>query len=150
MRFFTGKWVKLDLFYVPLPYFKHLLSITCCIPYNFKETTHLRQPIFTDNTLRVSYRTEDVDNVLTALQEQSREQVITRRVHGQGPEYEGMNADDALALAKSRAQTSYTLRSRTVTEIDISEKREFEMIWWPNLYSKNGHGKLTLRLFIQT
>ena len=26
--------------------------------------------------------------------------------------------------------------------------REFEVIWWPDLISVNGHGKLTLRFYI--
>ena len=148
-----GRWVKLDLFYVPLVYFKHLLATTKCVPHSAKETSHFRAPVLTDSTRRISYRSHDAEHILQALQQQNKLEVKTRATHGQqAQEMTGLSAREKLSLAKAKAaQPGGFIRTvNSVSEIDISEpSRKLEMIWWPTLYNNMQYGKLTLRLFVQ-
>lgn len=59
-----------------------------------------------------------------------------------------LTAQQALQVAKERARSkkSSTLPTRQI-EIVVGNGREFEVIWWPDLFSDNRHGKLTLQIY---
>ena len=111
--------------------------------------------MFTDSSLRISYRTNDKETLLSAFEEQGTFSVKTRNVIGPAQDQpRPVNAADALAWAKSRARetgrgSNIVRPARRVSEMEIGESREFEMFWWPSLYTKSNYGKLTLRLFVQ-
>ena len=105
--------------------------------------------MFSQASLRISYRTNDIHQVLNALSEQTKHNVETRAVQGQIPPQS--TAGEALAWAKARATQGggHALMSRRISEVVINASREFELIWWPELYSDRGFGKLSLRFFVQ-
>ena len=64
-----------------------------------------------------------------------------------------LTAQQALQAAKERARSkkSSTIPTRQI-EIVVGNgegraTREFEVIWWPDLFSDNRHGKLTLQIY---
>ena len=76
----------------------------------------------------------------------------TRALHGQTQHPPRLTAEDALAWARARANQGgghALISARRISEVVISASREFELIWWPELYSNQGFGKLSLRFFVQ-
>ena len=64
-----------------------------------------------------------------------------------------LTAQQALQAAKERARSkkSSTIPTQQI-EIVVGNgegraTREFEVIWWPDLFSDNRHGKLTLQIY---
>ena len=58
----------------------------------------------------------------------------------------------AIALAKAQASGSASLQQPTCRASQIISEgeasREFELIWWPDLFSRQERGKLTLRYYV--
>ncbi|KAL9961669.1 hypothetical protein ACROYT_G030661 [Oculina patagonica] len=68
------------------------------------------------------------------------------------PRNEPQNARQALELAKEKARNrteTATMQIEMVVGLGKGRaSREFEVIWWPDLFSSASHGKLTLTFYV--
>ncbi|KXJ09655.1 hypothetical protein AC249_AIPGENE11458 [Exaiptasia diaphana] len=142
-----AKWYHMDFPHVPEEYLCHLQKKMCiCGPNTVKETRHVKFPVWTENTLKISYKTLNKVNFRAAMEEQSEVPIYFvmafRGVTEVDPEATShLRGRDALEAAKEGlVSTVPTKRS----EIKIEEgegraTRECEL---------TSYGKLTIRIYI--
>ena len=123
-----------------------------------REKRHLRFPVWQEKAKVFHYRDHDLNDIVTAFSQQRAVPLKLKKTYQGEKEVaersEAQNARETLQAAKERA------RGRTVN-VSPSMKiqmvvgpgegratREFEIIWWPELFSNPNHGKLTLRFYI--
>ena len=123
-----------------------------------REKRHLRPPVWREKSNVVHYRDHDLDDTVNALGQQSAVPLKLKKTYVGNKEVEEkiepQNAREALEAAKERARrgtanVSPTMKIQMVVGPGEGRlTREFEVIWWPELFSSTNHGKLTLRLYI--
>ena len=123
-----------------------------------REKRHLRPPVWREKSNVFHYRDHDLDDTVNALGQQSAVPLKLKKTYVGNKEVEEkiepQNAREALEAAKERARrgtanVSPTMKIQMVVGPGEGRlTREFEVIWWPELFSSTNHGKLTLRLYI--
>ena len=123
-----------------------------------REKRHLRPPVWREKSNVFHYRDHDLDDTVNALGRQSAVPLKLKKTYVGNKEVEEriepQNAREALEAAKERARrgtanVSPTMKIQMVVGPGEGRlTREFEVIWWPELFSSTNHGKLTLRLYI--
>lgn len=123
-----------------------------------REKRHLRPPVWREKTNVFHYRDYDLSDIVTALCQQSAVPLKLKKTYLGNKEVEERNkpqtAKEALETAKERAKrgtakVSPTLKIQMVVGPGEGRlTREFEVIWWPELFSSTNHGKLTFRFYI--
>ena len=124
-----------------------------------RRMNHLRPPMIKESTLRYSYKTTNIETLKDLLTEQKRVPLqMTCSFMNRQPVDSEEDIDPALdplaaiVAAKQRARQPYARRitsrsSVVVADVQGRSKREFELQWWPRLYSGK-YGKLTLRFYV--
>ena len=123
-----------------------------------REKKHLRPPVWREKSNVFHYRDHDLDDIVNALGQQSAVPLTLKKTYVGNKEVEEriepQNAREALEAAKERARrgtanVSPTMKIQMVVGPGEGRlTREFEVIWWPELFSSTNHGKLTLRFYI--
>ena len=123
-----------------------------------REKKHLRPPVWREKSNVFHYRDHDLDDTVSALGQQSAVPLTLKKTYMGNKEVEERieppNAREALEAAKERARrgtanVSPTMKIQMVVGPGEGRlTREFEVIWWPELFSSTNHGKLTLRFYI--
>ena len=122
-----------------------------------REKKHLRPPVWREKSNVFHYRDHDLDDIVNALGQQSAVPLTLKTYVGNKEveeRIEPQNAREALEAAKERARrgtanVSPTMKIQMVVGPGEGRlTREFEVIWWPELFSSTNHGKLTLRFYI--
>lgn len=121
-----------------------------------RDVKHRRQPIIKRNTRHLSYKVYNEESFRRLLEEQDDLQykpAALFRNDEEVPDISEMGVGEALAFAKQRAKGKVARpTNRSLIEIGIGKgrrTREFELIWWPSLYSRSQYSKLTIRFFIR-
>ena len=123
-----------------------------------REKKHLRPPVWREKSNVFHYTDHDLDDIVNALGQQSAVPLTLKKTYEGNKEVEEriepQNAREALEAAKERARratanVSPTMKIQMVVGPGEGRlTREFEVIWWPELFSSTNHGKLTLRFYI--
>ena len=121
-----------------------------------KEKRHLRPPVWKETSLVLSYKTFEMDDVLAALSGLSGVELVTRRsfLGDREVSTEHLRGKYALEAAKARAHgraghVTPTLQAELLVGYGEGRAtREFELIWWPEMFSCSGNGKLVLRFYV--
>lgn len=111
-----------------------------------KERPHWKPPVWKQSAKQLSWKCYDINEVKAALDRSSTPLVLSKAFNGQEEVAEFPTAQvsgiQAIALAKARARggnqsnVSPTCRASLVIEHGEGRAtREFEIIWWPDLYS---------------
>ena len=145
-------------------YFQHLLFKLGSPPlHRVRDAKHYKQPIFHESTRSFSYRVYDMEMLILMLAEQDVVQFKTSAAfrHGIEVSFERFTStNEAVDAAKRRAFSCFTSSTAqrqsptSLSEMVVSvgegrATRELELIWWPNMYRRNGdYGKLTVRFFV--
>ena len=155
-----GKWCRVDTFDVPEEYFKALLGDLSNVFLNSaREKRHFRYPVLKDITRVLHFRTYDVDHIVTALGEQSGFKLYLKKTYLGNKEVtsaECSTEDGRTAHQRAKARAHGQAAKRTPTlqiQIVVGRRegratREFELIWWPEMFSASLHGKITLRFYV--
>ena len=155
----SGKWCRVERYYVPETYIQALLaSMPNAFINSARERRHLRPPVWREKSRVFHYKDHEVNDVISALSYQSSVPLELKKSYRGNMEVAASNelltAQQALQAAKERARSkkSSTIPTRQI-EIVVGNgegraTREFEVIWWPDLFSDNKHGKLTLRFYV--
>ena len=122
-----------------------------------REKRHLHPPVWREKSRVFHYKDHEVNDVISALSYQSSVPLELKKSYRGNMEVAASNelltAQQALQAAKERARSkkSSIIPTRQI-EIVVGNgegraTREFEVIWWPDLFSDNRHGKLTLQIY---
>lgn len=156
---FSGKWCRVERHYVPEDYVQVLLAD---MPNAFinraREKRHLRPPVWREKSKVFHYRDHYLNDVISALGKQSAVPLTIKKSYlGDkeiAPRNEPQDAHQALEQAKEKARNKIINNTSTM-QIEMvfglgkgRASREFEVIWWPDLFSSASHGKLTLRFYV--
>lgn len=104
------------------------------------------------------HRDYHIRDVVAALEKRSGMTLNLKKSYLGGKEITGSNQEqrgrDTLEAAKAKAH-SHTANQTPMQHIQIvvghgegRATREFELIWWPEMFSSSKHGKLTLRFYV--
>lgn len=153
-----GKWCRVERFDVPEEYVQVLLAdMPNAFLNSTRERRHLRPPVWKDTTKVMHYRTYEIGDIVAALGQRSGVTLHLKKSYLGEKEVSECPKDDgrtALEVAKAKAHGRATNRSPTLQiQIVIGRgegraTREFEIIWWPEMFSTSNHGKLTLRFYV--
>jgi len=153
-----GKWCRIDRFDVPEEYVQVLLAdMPNAFLNSTRERRHLRPPVWKDTAKVMHYRTYEIEDIVAALGQRSGVILHLKKTYLGEKEVSECPKDDgrtALEVAKAKAHGQATNRSPTLQiQIVIGRgegraTREFEIIWWPEMFSTGNHGKLTLRFYV--
>ncbi|PFX14659.1 hypothetical protein AWC38_SpisGene21173 [Stylophora pistillata] len=154
----AGKWCRVERYYVPETYIQALLArMPNAFLNSAREKRHLRPPVWREKSKVFHYRDHEVNDVISALSQSSVPLQLKKSYRGDtevNASNELLNAHQALQAAKERARgkKSSTIPTQHI-EIVVGNgegraTREFEVIWWPDLFSGTRHGKLTLRFYV--
>lgn len=156
---FSGKWCRVDRYYVPEKYVQTMLAgMPNAFLNSAREKRHLRPPVWREKSKVFHYRDHELNDVISALGEQSTVPLTLKKSYLGDKEVaesnEPQTARQALQAAKERARSKTANKTPTM-QIQIvvghgegRATREFEVIWWPDLFSGTTHGKLTLRFYV--
>ena len=155
---FSGKWCRVERFHVPEKYVQALLAdMPNAFINSAREKRHFRPPVWREKAKVYHYRDYEINDVISALGQQSAEPLKLKRSYLGDNEVstrnEPRNARQALQEAKEKAR-SKTIKTPSIQiEIVVGHgegraTREFEVIWWPDLFSGTGYGRLTLRFYV--
>ena len=100
-----------------------------------------------------------MSDIVTALGERSGVNLNLKRTYAGDKEVGEssipLTAREALEAAKTRARGAVTGSQSPTMQLQVivgrgegRATREFEMTWWPELFSNRDHGKLTLRFYV--
>ena len=106
----------------------------------------------------ISWKCFEMDDVRAIFDESSTPLAMAKAFNGQQEVDENVLArlrgSPAIALAKAQASGSASLQQPTcrasliISEGEGRASREFELIWWPDLFSRQERGKLNLRYYV--
>jgi len=124
-----------------------------------REKRHLRPPVWREVSKVLHYIDFYIADVVTALGERSGVPLTLKRTYTGDKEVEEsrspLNGREALEAAKARARGGVTSRQSPTMQLQVIVRRgegratrEFEIIWWPELFSNSNHGKLSLRFHV--
>lgn len=153
-----GKWCRVDRYDVPEEYLQALLAdMPNAFINSIREKRHLRPPVWRETSKVLSYRDYHISDLVDALQKRSGVKLHIKKAYLGDKESAFTDEQDgrtALEAAKARAHARTANKSPTL-QIQIvvgrgegRATREFELLWWPEMFSTNRHGKLTLRFFV--
>lgn len=154
-----GKWCRVERYDVPEEYFQYMLAD---MPHAFinsiREKRHLRPPVWRETSKVLSYRDYHISDVVDALEKQSGLKLHIKKAYLGDKEItactEEQDGRTELEAAKAQAHIRTASKSPTLQiQIVIGRgegraTREFELIWWPEMFSSSRHGKLALRFFV--
>ena len=99
-----------------------------------------------------------MDEVRAVFDESSIPLAMTKAFNGQQEVDDNpltsLRGSSAIALAKAQASRSASCQQPTcrasliISEGEGRASREFELIWWPDLFSHQERGKLTFRYYV--
>ena len=122
-----------------------------------REKRHLRPPVWKELSRVLHFRTYEIEDLNTALGKQSGITLNLKKTYLGDKEVTARSNEGgrtALEIAKARAHgqsASMLLTLQVQIVVGRGEgraTREFELIWWPELFSTSKHGKLTLRFYV--
>lgn len=125
-----------------------------------KQACHWRQPVWKKTATKISYKCYDIEEVRAALNQHTVIPLLENKAFDGDEEIEDLpplTGREAIALAKARVrgdQSQVVRRSPTCRSSLIvgpgegRATREFEVLWWPDLYSSTYHGKITFRYYV--
>ena len=106
----------------------------------------------------ISWKCFEMDEVRAAFEESSIPLTMTRAFHGQeevdDTSVSSLRGASAIVHAKAQASGSVSYKQPTCrASLIIGEgqgraSREFELIWWPDLFSQQDHGKVSFRFYV--
>lgn len=147
----SGKWCRVERFDVPEEYLRNLLSDMPGASLNtIEERRHWRPPIWKPQSKVLCYRSHDIEDVFSAFGKQSAVNLCGRKATDSAP----LRGRQALEAAKARSQFGSANRSptsRSELVVGYGEgrmTREFDLLWWPELFSNGNRGKLVIRFYI--
>lgn len=154
-----GRWCRVERFYVPEGFIQNLLTdMPNAFLNSAGEKRHLRPPVWRETSRVFHYRNYDINDLVTAFTESGSEPLKLDKTYLGDKEVaeKSMPLDgrEALEAAKQRARSGMTIKSPTLQlQIVVGRgqgraTREFEIIWWPGLFTSSTHGKLTLRFYV--
>lgn len=144
---------------MPQSYFEALLAdMPNAFPNSVRDKRHLRPPVWKETCQVLHFRDYHIRDVVAALEKRSgitlhlkKSYLGEKEITGSTQEQRGR---DALEAAKAKAH-SHTANQTPTQHIQIvvghgegRATREFELIWWPEMFSSSKHGKLTLRFYV--
>ena len=164
-----SKWVKIDLIMVPNAFFKSLLlSMGLTKPFSAREARH-PPPLKMELSTALYYNVYDISvltNVFAAILPLKTKAYFRCNQEVQAPQSgSNLTAQEKIALARQRAGARWGSTSDGST-VDFSEKptsrrqlkceegewprtREFQVIWWPNVFAHSNFGHLRLRFYLE-
>ena len=160
----SAGWQQLHEMHVRKAHFQHLLfKLGNPQLHQVRDVKHFKHPIFHESTRRFSYRIHNLDMLRNALAEQDVAELQSSAAfrHGVQVNFQHFTSTEAaVEAAKQRAFSRFTglpaerqtPTSRSEMVVSVGEgrlTRELELIWWPNIFRRNGSfGKLTVRFFV--
>ena len=160
----SAGWQQLHEMHVRKAHFQHLLfKLGNPQLHQVRDVKHFKHPIFHESTRRFSYRIHNLDMLRNALAEQNVAELQSSAAfrHGVQVNFQHFTSTEAaVEAAKQRAFSRFTgspaerqtPTSRSEMVVSVGEgrlTRELELIWWPNIFRRNGSfGKLTVRFFV--
>ena len=144
---------------MPQSYFEALLAdMPNAFPNSVRDKRHLRPPVWKESCQVLHYRDYHIHDVVPALEQRSGITLNLKKSYLGDKEITASTQEqtgrDALEVAKARAH-SHTANQTPTQHIQIvvgygegRTTREFELIWWPEMFSSSKHGKLTLRFYV--
>lgn len=154
----SGKWCRVERYHVPEDHFQALLAdMPNAFINSARDKRHLRPPVWKEISRALHYRSYEIEDVVAALGERSGVTLCLKKTYlgdKEVPECTKEDGRTALEKAKARAHGQTANMSPTL-QIQIvvgrgegRATREFELIWWPEMFSSSKHGKLTLRFYV--
>ena len=155
----SGKWCRVERYDVPQRYFEALLAdMPNAFPNSVRDKRHLRPPVWKETCQVLHYRVYHIRDVVAALEQRSGITLKLKKSYLGDQELTGSTQEqtgrDALEAAKAKAH-SHTANQTPTQHVQIvvgygkgRATREFELIWWPEMFSSSKHGKLTLRFYV--
>ena len=153
-----GKWCRVERFDVPEDYVQVLLAdMPNAFLNSTRERRHLRPPVWKEAAKVMHYRTYEIGDIVAALGQRSEVALHLKKSYlGEKEVSECPNEDGRTALEAAKAKAHGRAANRSPTlQIKIvigrgegRATREFEIIWWPEMFSTSNHGKLTLRFYV--
>ena len=159
-----NKWVEIDLIMVPTAYFQQvLLSLGINKPFLVRESRH-PSPLKKESSIALFYNVYDL-SIVTALFDSAavplKSKVYFFRHNEEVPApVSELTAKEKVALTRQRAGTRWggdnissvqptTRRQLKCEEGDWPRTREFQVIWWPHVFSQSNFGHMRLRFYIE-
>ena len=158
-----SKWVKIDLIMVPTAYFQHVLSsLGINKPFSVRESRH-PSPLKKESSIALFYNVYDL-SILRALFDTAavslKSKVYFRHHEEVSAPVSELTAKEKVALARQRAGTRWgadnvnsvkptTRRQLKCEEGDWPRTREFQLIWWPHVFSQSNFGHMRLRFYVE-
>lgn len=144
--------------FVPEEYMQTLLTdMPNAFINSARKKKHLRPPVWREASKVFHYRDYEINDIYAALSQHSTVPLALKKSYLGDQELSErsipQSAREALEAAKERARRR-TIQYPTVKlEIVVGRgegraTREFEMIWWSELFSATAHDKLTLRFYV--
>ena len=122
------------------------------------EKRHLRPPVLRLTSRVFLYGNYDINDLVTAFTERGSEPLKLNKTYlGDKEVAENsmpLNGREGLEAAKERPRSGMAIKSPTLQlQIVVGRgqgraTREFEIIWWPGLFTSSTHRKLTLRFYV--
>ena len=161
----TSKWAKIDLIMVPTDISKQLLlDLGLNKPFSAREARH-PPPLKKDISIALHYNLYDIATLVDLFNQTAvplKEKAYFRHSEEiQAPAFTGLTAQDKIALARQRAGSRWGTTSTDQIKKPTSRRllkceegewprtREFQLIWWPSVYSQANFGHLRLRFFVE-
>lgn len=160
---FAGKWSRVERLDCSVQYLQLLLArLPSAFVNRIAERPHWKPPVWKRMARHISWKCYDLEEVRAAFNDSATPLVLSKSFNGEqevaarndaGTRLSGISA---IALAKARArgglgqssQQPTCMASLVVGEGEGRATREFEVIWWPDLFSNHERGKLTLRYYV--
>ena len=137
---------------------KLLTSLATAFVNKIGERSHWRPPMWKPRAQYISWKCFEVDEVRTIFDDSCIPLAMTKAFNGQQEVEDNtlttLGGASAIALAKAQARGRATRQQPTcrasliIGEGEGRASREFELIWWPDLFSQQERGKLTLRYYV--
>lgn len=151
--------MKVERFDCPIDYLKLVLArLTSAFVNKVGEGPHWRPPVWKGSARQISWKCFELDEVKALFQSSSTPLALNKSFNG-GREVAdtrlALSGVSAIALAKAKArgasdtnQQPTCCASLVVGKGEGRATREFEVIWWPDMYQDQRRGKLTLRFYV--
>lgn len=151
--------MKVERFDCPIEYLQLVLArLTTAFVNKVGERPHWRPPVWKGSARQMSWKCFELDEVKNLFQSSSTPLALNKCFNGErevadtGSVLSGVSA---IALAKAKARgtsdASQQPTCRATLVVGVGEgraTREFEVIWWPDMYEDKRRGKLILRFYI--
>ncbi|XP_068697455.1 uncharacterized protein [Montipora foliosa] len=141
-----GKWCRVESYDIPKEFFQAMLGdMPNAFVNSVREKRHLRPPVWRFTCQVAEYKDYNIGDIIDALEKRSGVKLQCKKAY-QGDkeiisEIHEKSGRTALEAAKARAHFVVGIGEGRAT-------REFGLLWWPDMFSSNTHGKLTLGFFV--